>query len=58
LKQKLVCHIHGHIHNFRTEWFDNLLSLTVPNACFDRNNEYGMTNENATIREIFGDKDK
>jgi hypothetical protein len=34
------------------------LSLTVPNACFDRNNEYGMTNENATIREIFGDKDR
>lgn len=58
ISQKLVCHIHGHIHNFRTEWFDDLLSITVPNACFDRNNEYGMLHESETIRNIFGDVDK
>lgn len=58
LAQKLVCHIHGHIHNFRTEWFDDLLSITVPNACFERNNEYGMLHESETIRNIFGDVDK
>lgn len=58
LSQKLVCHIHGHIHNFRTEWFDDLLSITVPNACFERNNEYGMLHESETIRNIFGDVDK
>lgn len=58
LAQKLVCHIHGHIHNFRTEWFGDLLSITVPNACFERNNEYGMLHESETIRNIFGDVDK
>lgn len=58
LAQKLVCHIHGHIHNFRTEWFDDLLSITVPNACFERNNEYGMLHESEVIRNIFGDTDK
>ena len=40
---EFICHIHGHLHNFREEVLgtNNVLSITVPNACFGRNNEYG-----------------
>ena len=53
-KQKLICHIHGHIHNFRTEWFDDVLSVTVPNACFGRNNEYGTAYGDESWAQITG----
>jgi predicted MPP superfamily phosphohydrolase len=57
--QTFICHIHGHIHNFRTEWFDNVLSITVPNACFGRNNEYGVSSSyDETVHELYGDLDK
>ena len=57
--QTFLCHIHGHIHNFRTEWFDNVLSITVPNACFGRNNEYGTSSSyDDTVHELYGDVDK
>lgn len=40
---EFICHIHGHLHNFREEVMgtNKVLSITVPNACFNRNNEYG-----------------
>lgn len=40
---EFICHIHGHLHNFREEVLgtNKVLSITVPNACFGRNNEYG-----------------
>lgn len=42
-KSEFICHIHGHLHNFREEVLgtNKVLSITVPNACFSRNNEYG-----------------
>ena len=59
VKQKMICHVHGHIHNYRVEWFDDVLSITVPNACFGRNNEYGThTSYNDTVRQYFGDIDE
>lgn len=43
---EFICHIHGHLHNFREEVLgtNKVLSITVPNACFNRNNEYGNYN--------------
>jgi hypothetical protein len=40
---EFVCHVHGHTHNFREEVLgtNGILTITVPNACYDRNNEYG-----------------
>ena len=42
-KAKLVAHFHGHLHNFRTELLgtNGVISMTIPNACINRNNEYG-----------------
>ena len=58
-EQTFLCHIHGHIHNYRTDWFGDVLSITVPNACFGRNNEYGTSSSyDDTIHELYGDVDK
>lgn len=58
-QQTFICHIHGHIHNYRTDWFGDVLSITVPNACFGRNNEYGTSSSyDDTVRELYGDVDK
>ena len=40
---RFIAHFHGHIHNFRVETLgtNGIVSITVPNACFSRNNEYG-----------------
>ena len=54
VKQRFICHVHGHIHNFRTEWFDDVLSVTVPNACFGRNNEYGTAYGDGSWAQITG----
>lgn len=50
---EFICHIHGHLHNFREEVLgsNKVLSITVPNACFNRNNEYG-TYDYATYPEV------
>lgn len=57
--QNLVCHIHGHLHNFRTDWYDDILSLTIPNACLGRNNEYGTySGYNDQTKLNFGDIDE
>ena len=58
-KQRLLCHLHGHIHNFRTDWYDNVLSITVPNACFGRNNEYGTSSSYGDdVHQSLGDPDE
>ena len=58
-QQTFICHIHGHIHNYRTDWFGDVLSITVPNACFGRNNEYGTSSSyDDTVHELYGDVDK
>ena len=59
VKQRMICHLHGHIHNYRVEWFDDVLSITVPNACFGRNNEYGTyTGYSEDVHQYFGDIDE
>jgi predicted phosphodiesterase len=57
--QNFVCHIHGHLHNFRTDWYDDVLSLTIPNACLGRNNEYGTYSGSSDQTKLnFGDIDE
>jgi hypothetical protein len=60
-KATLIAHFHGHLHNFRSETLgtNKVLSITIPNACFDRNNEYGTSpsySEELHIR--YGDIDE
>lgn len=57
---ELIAHFHGHIHNFRVERFENnLVSITIPNACFGRNNEYGTgASYSDMIKETCGDTDE
>lgn len=60
-KAEFIAHFHGHLHNFRTERFgkNNVLSITIPNACFDRNNEYGMySGYTDEVHEMYGDSDE
>lgn len=40
---QIIANIHGHMHNFRTNILgtSRIPTVTVPNACFVRNNEYG-----------------
>ncbi len=63
-KAELVAHFHGHLHNFRVEKLgesntDKVLSITIPNACFDRNNEYGTSAEyDESVHTLFGDMDE
>lgn len=60
-KAEFIAHFHGHLHNFRTERFgkNNVLSITIPNACFDRNNEYGMySGYTDEVHEKYGDSDE
>ena len=53
-KAMLVAHFHGHLHNFRAETLDGVPTITIPNACFGRNNEYG---QNESQKEKWGDAD-
>lgn len=61
---EFIAHFHGHIHNFRAkEEIDptynlGVLSITIPNACYGRNNEYGMTaSYPQETKDKFGDVD-
>lgn len=53
---ELIAHFHGHLHNFRAETLgsNNVTTITIPNACFDRNNEYG-THSDSEVRNLYGD---
>ena len=58
---KLIAHFHGHIHNFRVETLgtNGVVSITIPNACFGRENEYGTSDSySEDIRKSCGDTDK
>ena len=60
-KATLIAHFHGHLHNFRSETLgtNNVLSITIPNACFGRNNEYGTSSSySEEIHAKYGDIDK
>lgn len=63
---KLIAHFHGHLHNFRAETLgtNKILSITIPNACNGRENEYGTAkDENGNYvysenqRSAYGDTD-
>jgi hypothetical protein len=53
-KAMLVAHFHGHNHNFRAETMDGVPTITIPNDCFGRNNEYGKKDAQ---KEKWGDAD-
>lgn len=53
-KAMLVAHFHGHLHNFRAETMEGVPTITIPNACFGRNNEYGS---NDAQKAKWGDAD-
>ena len=42
-KGEFICHLHGHIHNYQVKTLGTygILSVTIPNGYFWRNNEYG-----------------
>ena len=59
-RPKFVAHFHGHLHNFRTEMLgsNGVLSITIPNACATRNNEYGTySGYTDDVRAKYGDTD-
>lgn len=55
---EFIAHFHGHLHNFRVETLgsNGVLSITIPNACFGRNNEYGLQYDEDMTRD-YGDAD-
>lgn len=58
---ELIAHFHGHLHNFRAEKLgeNEITTITIPNACFGRNNEYGTNSSyNETVHTNFGDADE
>jgi hypothetical protein len=57
---KSVIHFHGHLHNFRAETLgaNGVPTITIPNACFGRENEYGTAYpDNPTMAQNYGDAD-
>lgn len=42
-QDKILCNIHGHVHNFLTGKLQDtsIPRVAIPNMCFGRNNEYG-----------------
>ena len=55
-KVELIAHFHGHLHNFRAEALDGIVTITIPNACFGRNNEYGTSSSYGDdIHGMYGD---
>lgn len=58
---ELIAHFHGHLHNFRVEKLgeNEITTITIPNACFDRNNEYGTSSSyDETVHTNYGDSDE
>ena len=63
---EFIAHFHGHLHNFRAERLDGngeptqdtngVLTITIPNACYGRNNEYGTSSSSDDdTKARFGD---
>ena len=58
---ELIAHFHGHLHNFRAETLgtNGVPTITIPNACFGRNNEYGTSSSYSdSIKTAYGDTDE
>ncbi len=57
-KAEFIAHFHGHLHNFRAEQLgsNKVTTITIPNACFDRNNEYGYHSD-SEVCTLYGDTD-
>lgn len=55
---EFICHLHGHIHNYQVKWLgDNgILSVTIPNGYFWRNNEYGTGGNTDWGDEVDGEQ--
>ena len=61
VQSKFIAHFHGHLHNFRTETLgsNKVLTITIPNACYDRNNDYGTSSSYSETERInYGDVDE
>ena len=59
-KAKFIAHYHGHLHNFRVDKLGvyGIASITLPNVCFNRVNEYGtIESYGEYINELYGDID-
>ena len=57
---KLIAHFHGHLHNFRVETLgtNKIPTITIPNACSGRENEYGTASSYSDdIKAKYGDVD-
>lgn len=57
---KFIAHFNGNNHNFAVRTFgtNNVVSITIPNVCFGRNNEYGTySGYDEATKENFGDVD-
>lgn len=63
---ELIAHFHGHLHNFRAETLgtNKILTITIPNACNGRENEYGTAKDangnyvySENQRSAYGDTD-
>jgi hypothetical protein len=58
---ELIAHFHGHLHNFRAETLgtNSIPTITIPNACFGRNNEYGTSSSYSDdVKTAYGDTDE
>lgn len=58
---ELIAHFHGHLHNFRAEMLgtNSIPTITIPNACFGRNNEYGTSSSYSDdVKASYGDTDE
>lgn len=55
-EDKILCNIHGHLHNFLTGTLQGtaIARVAIPNMCFGRNNEYGS---NGTLEGSDGTKE-
>lgn len=55
---ELICHLHGHIHNYQVATYgtNGVLSITIPNGCFWRNNEYGSAGNTDWGDEVDGEQ--
>lgn len=55
---ELICHLHGHIHNYQVAKYgtNGVLSITIPNGYFWRNNEYGSGGNTDWGDEVDGEQ--
>lgn len=57
-KGEFICHLHGHIHNYQVKTLgtNGILSITIPNGYFWRNNEYGQAGNTEWGDEVDGEQ--